>query len=214
MENSKELKGKEEAGKILDEMNSKFELDKMSELIKDNKVDFTHKEKQYRVRLLTMKDKEELDELRRKKFTQLLKDPDVIFEKDLIKLYETKGIYINQIKEEISKLEAERITLELKLGEALSKNSGDAILKTYHDEIQKNNYIIQVKLIQKSDLVAYSFENTLMNYVAKLITYLSLDISENDKYNRAFKTIEDFDNCEDEILIGKATKYALTLQYC
>ena len=214
MENSKELKGKEEAGKILDEMNSKFELDKMSELIKDNKVDFKYKDKDYRVRLLTMKDKEELDELRRKKFTQLLKDPDVIFEKDLVTLYKAKGIDIDAIKEEISKLEAERIMIELKLGEALSKNSGDAILKTYHDEIQKNNYIIQVKLIQKSDLVAYSFENTLMNYVAKLITYLSLDISENDKYNRAFKTIEDFDNCEDEILIGKATKYALTLQYC
>jgi len=194
-------------------MNEKYELSKTEELIKDNKVEFIHNEKTYRVRLLSMKDKEELDELRRKQFTKLLKDPDVLFEKDLIKLYKEKGINIDEIKNDISKLEAERITLELKLGEALSKNSGEQILKAYHDEIQKNIYETQVKLIQKSDLVAYSFENQLLNYVAKIISYLSLDILENEKYTRAFKNIEEFENCEDEILIGKATKYALTLQY-
>jgi len=210
---SKELKGKEEAEKILKDMNSKYELDKMETLIKDNKVDFIHNDKQYRIRLLSLRDKEELDELRRKKFTQLLKDPDVMFEKDLIKLYKEKGIDIYAIKEDISKLETERINIQLKLGEALSKNSGDPILKTYKEEIEKNIYLTQIKLIQKSDLVAYSFENTLMNYVAKLITYLSLDVLENDKYVRAFKNIEEFDNCEDESLIGKATKYALLLQY-
>jgi len=213
MEN-KELKGKEEAGKILDEMNQKFELDKMESLIKDNKVEFIHNEKQYRVRILTLRDKEELDDLKRKKFTQMLKDPDVLFEKDLIRLYKEKGIDIDAIKEEINKLETERIAIEMKLGEALSKNSGDPILKTYKDEISKNIYITQVKIIQKSDLVAYSFENQLMNHVAKLITYLSLDIQENDKYVRTFKTIEEFDKCEDEKLIGIATKYALLLQYC
>jgi hypothetical protein len=213
MEN-KELKGKDEAEKILTDMTQKFELDKMESIIKDNKIDFTLNDKQYRVRLLSLRDKEELDELRRKKFTQLLKDKDVVFEENLIKLYKEKGIDINSIKDEINKLENERITIELKLGEALSKNSGDAILKAYKEEIEKNNYLIQIKLIQKSDLLAYSFENQLLNYVAKLIAYLSLDILENDKYKRLFNTIEEFDNCEDEKLIGLSTKYALLLQYC
>ena len=212
MENKELLKG-DEAKKILDEMNSKYELDKMSELIKDNKVQFKYKDKEYQVRLLTLKDKEELDELRRKQFTRLLKDPDVIFEKDLIKLYMNKGIDIEKIKEDINKLESERISIQLKLGEALSKNSGDPILKTYRDEIQKNIYITNATLIQKSDLVAYSFENQLMNYVALCISYLSLDILENDKYVRAFTTLEDFKNA-DEDLVGITTKYSLLLQYC
>ena len=208
-----ELKSKEEAQKILVEMNQKFELDRIEELLKDNKVDFKHKEKEYQVRLLTMRDKEELDDLRRKKFTNLLKDKDVLFEKDLIRIYKEKGIDIEEIMNNMKKYESERFGLQMKLGEALSKKAEEPILKGYEEEIKVLDQKINVLMIQKSDLLMYSFENQLMNSVAKWISYLSLYIKENDKYIKAFKTLEDFNVCDDEGLIGMATKYALMLQY-
>jgi hypothetical protein len=60
------------------------------ELIKDNKIIFTYKDKKYRVRLLNLSEKEELDTLRRKKFGQLLKDKDILLEKDLIAQYKER----------------------------------------------------------------------------------------------------------------------------
>lgn len=214
MENSKEIMKEVEAKKVLDNLNEKYELEKLSELIKDNKIQFKHEDKEYRVRLMSSLDKEELDDFRRKKFSQLLKDPDVLFEKKLIECYKEKGININEIDEEITKYTSEKINKELKLGEALSKNSGDAILKTYKEEITNLNAKINILIIQKSDLLAYSFENQLLNYVAKCISYLSFDIFENNDWKRTFSTLEEFSKYKDEVLIGKATKYALILQYC
>jgi len=210
---SKELMKNEEAGKILKEMNEKFELEKVEELLKDNKVDFKHQDKEYQVRLLTMNDKEILDELRRKKFMQLLKDKDILFEKDLIKLYQEKGISIDGIINDLKKYEVERLTLQLRLGEALSKKAEEPILKGYEQDISILDQKINILMIQKSDLLTYSFENCLMNYVCKEITRLSLYIKENNDYIKAFKNQDEFNNCQDENLIGLSTKYSLILQY-
>jgi len=219
MEN-KGLLNDESARNILKEMNEKYEIDKLEELIKNNKAEFTHKDKKYRIRLLDSPDKEELDNYRRKKYSSLIQETDEnghkvnLFEKDLIKIYKERGIDIDAIKEEVKKLEAEQFALQLKLGDALTKDAGDPILKTYKDEIGKIVAQINIKTIQKGDLLIYSFENQLINYTVKIITWLSLDISVDDEWDRAFKTLEDFSKCKDEELIGRATKFALLLQYC
>jgi hypothetical protein len=201
-----------DAERIVKEMNESIELSKVEELIKDNKISFEHDSKQYRVRLLNLKEKEELDLLRRKKFGQLIKDKDILLEKDLIIQCKERGIDIDKSDEEFKNLEAEELDLQLKLGEALAKNEGDSIFQNYGEQIKEIRIKKQILNTRKTLLLAYSLENTLLNYTTQLITYLSLDILEGEDYKRMFSSLEEFQTYKDEQLIIKAGSYSIILQ--
>lgn len=204
----------EEAKEILEKMNKETDLVNVENMIKDNKVIFKHKDQTYQVRLLTMLEKEELDELRRKKFGQLIQDKDILMEKDLIRVYKERGIDIEVLNKQIQELESEEIAVSIKLGELLTKKeTPESILEEYKNKILNIQYQKNVIMIQKTHLLEFSLETQLWNYVAKLITYLSLDIKNEDKFERCFKTLDTFMDYNDEILISKAASYALCLQY-
>jgi hypothetical protein len=204
---------KEDAERIVKEMEKETDLSKVEELIKDNSIVFEHGGKRYRIHLLNLVEKEELDQLRRKKFGQLLKDPDILLEKDLIALYKERGEDIEEIDEQIKKLDAEDLGLQVKLGEAISKNEGLQIFQTYKEQIQALIVQKQVLRAQKILLLEFSLENNLLTYVAQVITYLSLDEDKNGTWNRMFKSLADFQNYKDESLINQAAQYSMILQY-
>jgi hypothetical protein len=202
-----------EAEKIVKDMEKESALSQIQELINDNKITFEYEEKKYRVRMLNLKEKEELDMLRRKKFGQLIKDKDILLEKDLIVQYKDRGINIDEIDDQIRKFDAEDLELQNKLGEAISKNEGQSILKTYEDQIKTLKLKKQISRTQKNLLLTFCLENQLLNYVAEVITYLSLDKFEDGVWERMFKTLDDFQNYTDEGLINKAGQYSMLLQY-
>jgi hypothetical protein len=204
---------KEDAERIVKEMEKETDLSKVEELIKDNSIVFEHGGKRYRIHLLNLVEKEELDQLRRKKFGQLLKDPDILLEKDLIALYKERGEDVEEIDEQIKKLDAEDLGLQVKLGEAISKNEGLQIFQTYKEQIQALIVQKQVLRAQKILLLEFSLENNLLTYVAQVITYLSLDEDKNGTWNRMFKSLADFQNYKDESLINQAAQYSMILQY-
>ena len=203
----------QDAKKIVEDMAKETELSRIEELIKDNRITFDYKEKKYRVRLLNLAEKQELDELRRKYFGRLLKDKDVLLEKDLIIQYKERGMDIEEIDDQIKKLNAEDLDLQVKLGESISKNEGEAILKSYKEQIEELRAKKQILNTQKNLLLQFSLENSLLNYVAQVITYLSLDEKKEDKWQRMFQTLEAFQTYEDNELINKAGSYSMVLQY-
>ena len=206
----KEALHNEEVKKILDEMQETYQIDKVQDLIKDNKISFEYDGKEYRVRLLNAKEKDDLDMIRRKRFGQLLKDKDILLESDLIIAYQEKGINIGELDEQIKKINAELAAQNYKLGEALVKTPGDTILKSYKIEILKLTYSLNEVIIQKSHLLEYSLENYLQIFVAQAISYLCLDIYvEKDEYQkdthsgtwiRAFGTLDEFLTQEDKLI--------------
>jgi hypothetical protein len=202
-----------QAEKIVADMEKETKLSRVEELIKDNKITFDYNDKKYRVRLLNLKEKEELDILRRKKFGQLMKDKDIFLEKDLIIQYKERGIDIGELDEQIKKLNAEDLDLQIKLGESISKNEPETILKTYKDQIIDLRIKKQTINTQKNLLLEFSMENSLLNYIAQVITYLSLEEEKDDKWQRMFQTLEEFQTYEDEELINKAGTYSMVLQY-
>lgn len=203
----------EDAGKILQKLKDNAELSIIEEIIKDNKVEFKHKDKIYRVRLLNRFEKEQLDEMRCRRYGQLIQDDNVLLESDLRKIYKKRGMDVNELDEEIRKLELEKNSQELKLGEAIANKIGNTVLKTYKIKIEEIQDNITLSLIKKSGLLAYSLENRLLNYVAEIITYLSLEVKKEDEWIRAFKTFEDFRQYPDEVLIEKAGGYSIKLHY-
>jgi hypothetical protein len=203
----------EDAEKIVKDMNMESGLAKVEELVKENKISFIHNEKKYRVRLLNLEDKEELDMLRRKKFGQLLKDKDILFEKDLIVAYKDKGIDIEmEIDDKFRKLVAEEFNLQIQLGEAISKNEGETILKNYKEQIEQLRSQKNILNTQRTLLLTYSLENALESFVYQVITYLASEIQMDEKWIKVFKSLEEFQRCEDEKLISKLGSYAVLLQ--
>jgi hypothetical protein len=203
----------EEAQKLAKELNDKYELDKVAEMVKTNIISFSFKDKEYRVRLLNQKEKDELDLFRRRKFGELLQDKNILFESELIRLYKEKGIDIEkEIDDKIKKLLTELNNKRMKLGEALEKKEPESILKTYADEIEELEREIYGLTIQKSNLLENSFEKTLENQVIKYLSYLSLETKVNEEFVRAYTKVEDFLKTEDE-LIGKTITYSMALNY-
>ena len=200
----------EEIKKIVDTMNDEYGISKVRELIKDNKIEFDFDGKQYRVRLLTAKEKDELDYLRRKKFGQLLQDKDILLSGSLIKLYEERGIKISDLDTEISKINKKIADTNYKLGKALADKLCENILKTYREEIEKLANELYEVLVKKNHLLEFTLENQLANYVAKIISYLSLDIKVKKEWVRAYNNVEDFMSADDKLINITAT-YSMTL---
>ena len=215
-----EEKGKEireelrqdEAKKILDTINDEYGINKVRDLIKDNKIEFEYNEKQYRTRLLTTKEKDELDYLRRKKFGQLIQDKDILMEKDLINIYKERGIDIAALDRDKINIERQIADVNYRLGEALTKEPDEGILKSYRMEIEQLSTKLYEIVIQKNHLLDYSLENQLINYVAKVASYLSLDILIGESWSRAFNDIEYFLSTEER-LINAAALYSTALNY-
>jgi len=207
-----------DAEKIVKSMDDDINLKRVEEFIKDNKITFDYEGKQYRVKMLNLREKEELDILRRKKFSQLLQAKDdqnnyvYLLEKDLIKVLKDRGMNIDEIDDDLKKLDSEFSRIQLELGESLSKNEGEAILKTYEDNIQTIISQKQVLSTQRNLLLTYSLENCLENYVYQVITFLSLEKLEDELWIKAFDTLEDFQNYKDENLIIKAGQFSILLQ--
>jgi uncharacterized FlaG/YvyC family protein len=199
-----------EAKRILETMNDEYGISKVAEMIKDNKIEFQFNDKNYRVRLLTAKEKDELDFLRRKYFGKLFQDKDILMEKDLIKIYKERGLDIEELDKEIKRLNKKIQSVNYPLGESLANKAGDSILKTYREEIEKLTNELYELMIRRNHLVEYSFEQTLQNYVAKVISFLSLDVKENDTWLRAYNNIDDY-LAADERLINLSATYSMTL---
>jgi hypothetical protein len=211
MENKdKELLRSEEAGKIVKEINEKYNMDKVTEMIKDNFISFTYKDKAYRVRLLNEKEKDELDLIRRKKFGELLQDNNILFEKEIIKLYKARGIDIDELDTQIKRLQSEIKSEQKKLGEALENKEPDNILKAFKENIINLTNEMYAIAVQKTDLLENSFEKRLIYQVNYASAWMSLEEKIDDNYKRAFDKLDDFMNCEKD-LMDSAVFYMMTI---
>jgi len=208
----KEMVRQEEIDKSIALFNDKYELAKVEGMIKDNKINFTYKDKEYRVRLLNQKDKDDLDLLRRKKFGQLIQDKDILFEKTLIALYKEKGISIEELTSKLNKLNTELHDKCFKLGEYISKGETESVLNTYREEIEEITNNIYTVTVQKSHLLEFSLEKQLEHFTIKILSYLSLEVKADEKYVKAFDTLEKF-LVEDEELVEQTVSYAVSLNY-
>ena len=203
----------EEAKKIVENMDQNSDLAKLEGMVRDNKIEFLYNEKEYRVRLLNQREKEELDTFRRKKFGQLIQDKDILLEKDLIKVLKERGIDIDKTDEEIKKHDAEERALQMKLGESLAKNDSEGVLEEYKKQIEDLRLKKSVLSAQKTLLLEFSLENQLLNYVAKYITYLSTDICIDGNWKRLWDSIDEFENYSDDKLLELAATNSMVLQY-
>lgn len=215
-----DINREEQAKKIVEEMNKDINLAMIEEMIKDNNIKFTFDGKEYRVRLLNNMEKEELNILRVKKFNSMLQEKDdkgnyvYLTEKNLIDILKIRGdIDIDKLNEDIKKLDTEEKNLQLNLGEALSKDEPISILENYRNQINEIEIKKSIINTQKTLLLKFSLESQLLDYIARLITYLSSDIFVDGEWNRLFNNLDDFENFKNDKLKERLAIYSMLLQY-
>jgi len=208
-----ETKSTADVEKILSKLNEDKDLANIEEMVIDNKVMFEYKDKKYRVRLMNLKEKHEFYDLKVRKYAQLIQDKDVLLEKDLISVYRQRGMNIDELDDNIKKINSQIVDIQIKLGESLAKHEEPVILNSYREKITNFKTQRQVYDFQKTDLLRMSLENQLLNYEAEIITYLTLDTLNEDKWARLFNSYEDFISYEDETLLNMAGIRSMYLQY-
>jgi len=206
----------EKAIKLEEEVRKALDKTFVENLIKDNKIIFEWKGMQYRVRLPTYKERQEVNKKRIEKYLELLntKDSNGNFiyksEADVRKLYRDRGDDIEIVENEFNNLVNQTNILKEKLGQALTENKADAELKSFKDEIEVLQKRQQELSMKKSLMLELSVENQLMHFVYIYVAFMTTEKNENEQWIRVWNTFEEFEN-DSSTLFNLATFYATLL---
>lgn len=209
MEENKEVEKniEKEINDLQTKIKNVLEIDKISEMITDNKIEFDYKDIKYRCSKPTYKHKQEANEKRIVKFSELMRDDKYMMEDTLIALYKNKGIDIKEIDNKITVLEKQRQEYMFKLGQAIKESKENAELTTYKEEIQKINNQCQELSMKRTVYMDISLESNVNVFVYTYLAYLTVEKKENEVWVKAWSSYDEFMNCE-ESLINTAVFYA------
>ncbi len=211
-ENNKVIKDiQEKVGKIID-------ADLIQEALMNNKVEFEYNKVKYKLSKPSFKQKQEANQKRIEKFTELIKatddkgSPKYMTEEDLIVTYQKRGIDIKAMDKKYNNLDTEKRDYMFKLGEAIKNKKPENELKKYQEEINQLEFKQKEIGAKKAILLDTCIETQIIVYV---YSYLSFLITEkydekNKKWVQAWSNYEDFINT-DETLINKTTYYVTLL---
>lgn len=168
-------------------------------IIKDNKIEFESGNKNFRVRKPNLAEQMEIDNVRRKKYLELVRDDSYLFRKQWIDVYKKKGIDIVKMESDIKRIEAEINKLLLRLAKSADKK----IIKDLENQILKLRDEMYSLSLEKTDLLSYSVEDQITVHAKSYAAYLVLERKEGDKWIKHFEDFETFQKLEDVDLASK-----------
>jgi len=179
------------------------ELNEIESMVTNNKIIFVHKKENFRVRRLTLADRQELRAQQNTKLNELRANPDYKSTKQIYDELKEKGIDIAEIDKDMR--------LSIKQLEELGKKCIDAN-EFFQDKIRDQLYELKNQIIQlsqeKSDHLQYSIESELGTSFAEYLTYLVLEKETPEGYKKYFEKYEDYAISEEEDLIQRAAIYS------
>lgn len=178
-------------------------------IIKDNKIEFQIDDKVYRVRKLTSLEEQELEKQRRIKYTALVLDNSYLFKKEWVAKYLEKGIDLDKKEKKIRANQYEIETLLLKLAKTSDPKNIDVLTESIN-KLKDEQFEISIEV---TNLLQYCVESQLSNFVISYTTYVVLEVKDNENWNKVFKSYEEFDKSENNLLIGKALYFVNYLIY-
>lgn len=183
------------------------ELALVEDVLSNNEYEFKYKDVDYKVVKPSFKQKQEVYRKKSEKFSSLLKNKELLLEKDLIAQFKERGININEFDDKIAVLEQEKNSLKEKLGKALAIGAPESDLKTFKDEIIKIINEQTSLTVQKFSYLQFSLENQLKMFAYTYVTILITFVKKDDKWVRIWNTFEEFEAYEDEDFINSISFY-------
>ncbi len=206
MEHEKKEEALQELTKKVSE-NINFDL--VDQALQNNEILFEHAGNTYRIRKPLYSDKQKVYKEKITKFTQLLKNPEMILEEDLKTQYKQRGIDIDDMQRQIIDLELEKQKHQLKLGEILAGNGVEANMEPYKDQIRDIEMKQTEISVRKNVLMEFCIESQLLVYLYSFMTTLIAEkqVAE-DKWERIWNSFDEFEKCPDEEFVNKAAFHA------
>ena len=208
MENKPEIK-EEIAKEVNQKLTELAELEQTSAILKDNISEFVYKNDTYRVHRPVAWEKDECNKERMKKYVEFLQDPKYLFKKQLVLLLANKGVDILAMEEETKRL----YTQERELLKRLAQTSMEPDISTLKNEISDVRYLQQQNFMEKEELLKYCIEKQLEDCVRFYLLFLVLEIKVGDKWEKLYKTYQEFQNANDDVLLGRAAQVLAYLVY-
>jgi len=202
MSEKKKFKIAKKALEALQNLEAETEIE---DEVKNNQIVFKSGETTYRVRIPSSEETEDISRFRRKKYIEFLDDDSYIFEADLKAKLKKKNVDISKIDDKIATLSKK---IKKKFLE-LSTCQVDDTAKELEKEILDMKEQVFIEVRKKSNWLANSLENQLMVETSSYTIYLVLEKKvkvkkEETKWERVFKSYEDFNKSKNTDLMAKA----------
>ena len=213
----KDLKKEKLAEEFVKTLGNLENMDEVEKMIKNNTIHFSVGDIKYKVRKLTFEENSLLEKHRRTKYVEFINDDSMLFQKQWIEKYKSKGIDIDAMEDKVRENIRKENQLMLKLAQTAEENNVED-LKSQIVELRKESAMLN---IERTDLLNFSIEDQLMVEVNSYYTYLALEkISDNAKdpyekceWTKVYDNFEEFSNSQDSELITKAFQYTNALIY-
>jgi paraquat-inducible protein B len=197
--------------KIADSINETAQITELNEILKHNFISFVQGNRRYRIRKPKQEELQELGVEKSKYYSSLLKDNELMFEKEVrARLKEKKGVDVEQqYDKRIEEIQKKIENLYLRLVSVTDAKD----IKKIEDEIKSNIDEQAAVASDRYELLSCSIENLISTMTNGYLIYLCLEVSKSEDANkepkeedweRAFASYQDFKNCQDDVLIIKA----------
>jgi hypothetical protein len=200
---------KEQIAEVMNVIKEQNALSQISSLIKDNKIEFSYQDKQYRVRKPTTIETDRMTEFRAKEYFQILSNGNFKFKAQIIDLLKKQGINLTGIERSIKDIHYQIKGLYERLAETdpTDEKSREALT----EEIEKSQIQEAEWHLKEYGFLELSIENQLHQRVDRFLTYQVLEICEDGKWVKAFSSYDDMLAANDGKLIETAYQYVVNL---
>lgn len=202
---SKEVKKSKEkiVKKLTEKLQQLNEQEKIEEIIKDNKIEFTVANKKYRVSKPTPAQSIAIRKARNLEFYKLLKDP----------AYKLKEVLIEELKEagyDIIAKEAEIKEIGYTIEDIQEKvatipTESKEVIENYKKEVEELITKQSKISVRITDLMEFSIEQTLEEFSNLYLIFSVLEKKVEDKWTKSFDSYTKFLDSDEEVLLLEAT---------
>ena len=198
---------------LIKEMNTKLaqlqELEQAESFLKNNVNEFICNKKTYRVHRPLAFEKDLINKRRMEKYIEFLNNPSYLFRKQLIMLLENKGVNITAMEQLGQTLYNE----EKELLKRLAQTSMEPDITALKEQIQECRDAQKSNFIECEELQKYCIEKQLEDVVRFYVLFLVLEVKNGEVWERAYKTYEDFEKSDDDLMLGRAAQVLAVLLY-
>ena len=194
------------AMKVYEEMEESMKLEN---IVKDNTIEFIIGDREYRVKKPNLLKQQEIEQARRKKYTELMADDSFLFRQQWVDNYLKKGVDIIKMENELRVSHAEIKKSLIKLATTVD-DKGIEDLKAEVNKTREEQYTLSIKI---TNMLSYCIESQLKIYEDTFTAAVVLEIKEGEEWKRNFESFEEFEETHDIELINKTFYYLQYLMY-
>jgi hypothetical protein len=194
---------------MTEKLNQLKAMDETRELVRDNVNEFSYKNKLYRVHRPLSWEKDEIKNQRTIKYTEFLENPNYRFKKQLVILLAEKGVDVLAMERDAQKLFNE----EKNLLKRLAQTTTEPDITTIKKDIEDVRVLQEENFVEREGLLQYCIEKQLEDHCRFYLLYLVLEVKNSDAWEKVYKTYQDFQNADDDIMLGRAAQILAYLIY-